>query len=308
MGFGGAQLAQAGEDLAGDEQVAVGVELFPLPAQFGGGLYHWGGMVVGQHQAVSPAGGDELLDDGGAFLPAGRAGGAPAGVAVEAEPDAGVQQAGQVVEVGVVVAVADIDAGEVNAFLFEDANLLLAHAVGRPGVGADAGSGGVAGAGGGAQDDFLVFGDAAPVAGNLDDARLDAGVLNAMLNFLDEQRRHPVHGGAPENARHGQVVAGAGDGVDTGTAADFLHQGDIAAQVKGGDINDGADAAGVGFGQGGAGGIGDGTAVLKAGVGGGGAGGAQGDVFVAQGKAQLGRINRAQDGVDLRHWRFPPTG
>ena len=87
-------------------------------------------MVVGQHQAVGPTGVDETLDDLGAHLPPGGFGSAAAGVAVEAEPDTLLQQADQILHVGVVVAVPDVHAVEVDALLLEDADLLLAHAVG----------------------------------------------------------------------------------------------------------------------------------------------------------------------------------
>ena len=106
--------------------------------------------------------------------------------------------------------------------------------------GADAGAGGVAGPGGGAQDGLLVFGNAATIAGDLDDSGPDTGVLDALLNLLDEQGGHLVDGRAPEDARDGQVVAGAGDGVDAGPAADVLHQRDVAPEVEGGDVDDGA--------------------------------------------------------------------
>ena len=89
--------------------------------------------------------------------------------------------------------------------------------------------------------------------------------------------------------------------MDAGALADLLHQRDVAAQVESSDVDDGANAAGVSLGQGGGGGVGDGRTVLEARIGGGSAGRAESDVFVAEGEAEVGGIDGAEDGVDLRH-------
>ena len=127
----------------------------------------------------------------------------PTGITVQTQPNTLIEQTGQVAHVGVVVAVANVHQVQVNALLFEDAHLLLTHAVGGPGVGADASAGSVAGPGSGAQHYFLVFSNAATVAGDLDDAGLDAGVFDALLDFLDEQGGDTVNGSAPKDAGYG---------------------------------------------------------------------------------------------------------
>ena len=122
-----------------------------------------------------------------------------------------------------------------------------------------------------------------------------------LLDLLDEQGGNLVHGRAPEDAGHGQVIAGAGDGMDAGAATDVLHHGYVAAQVQGGHVDDGAHAAVVGFRERLGCGVGDGVKVLESRIGGGGASSAQGDVLVAEGEAEIGGIDGAENGVDLRH-------
>ena len=193
---------------------------------------------------------------------------------------------------------ADVDQVEVDAFLLEDADLLLANPVRGPGMGADADAGGVAGTGGSAEHDFLVVGHAAPVTGYLDDAGLHAGVFDALLYLLDEQFGDPVNRSAPEDARHGQVVAGAGDDVNAGAPADFHHHRNVPSQIKGGNVDDRPHAALVCLRKGCRRGIGDGLPVLKTRVGSSGAGSPQGDMLVAEGEAQVGGINRAEYCID----------
>ena len=94
------------------------------------------------------------------------------------------------------------------------------------------------------------------------------------------------------------MITGASDDMDTRPAADILHHGNVAPQVQGCNVDDGSDAARVGFGKRSSGGVGDGRQVLETGIGGRGASGSQRNVLVAQGEPQIGGIHRAQHRVD----------
>ncbi len=109
-------------------------------------------------------------------------------VAVQPQPDAFGEQALKVPQVGRVVAVADVDPVEVEALIFEDGDLLFADPVRSVAVGRDPDAGLLGGPDGGAQDDFSFRRDALGVVGDLDDASLDAGPLDALLDLTDEQR------------------------------------------------------------------------------------------------------------------------
>ena len=156
-------------------------------------------------------------------------------------PDALLQQADEVLGVGGVVRVADVNAVEVNALFLEDGYLLFADALGRPGVGGDGDAGGLLGAGGGAQDYLAFVGYAAHVVGDLDDAGLDAGVLDALFYLADVERGYHVGRGCPEDAGNVAPGAGGADDVDAGLAGDLFEQADVASEVKGGYVYDGAE-------------------------------------------------------------------
>ncbi len=89
------------------------------------------------------------------LLPIGRAGHQPAGVTVQPQPDAFVEQAQQVVQVGIVVAVADVNPVQVNPFIFQDGYLLLPDALRRPGMGGNGDAGGLVRPGRRPQHHFL---------------------------------------------------------------------------------------------------------------------------------------------------------
>jgi hypothetical protein len=74
-------------------------------------------------------------------------------VPIQPQPHAFVDQPHEVLEIGRVVAVADVDPVEIESLIFEDGYLLLANTAGRIAVGRDAHAGLFRGAGGRAQND-----------------------------------------------------------------------------------------------------------------------------------------------------------
>ena len=81
----------------------------------------------------------------GAFFPIGSTGNLPARMPIQPQPDSFVEQTKQIIHVGVVVAVTDVYPVEIYALFLQDGNLLVAHPVGRPGVGGNGDSGGLFG-------------------------------------------------------------------------------------------------------------------------------------------------------------------
>ena len=62
---------------------------------------------------------------------------------------------------------------------------------------------------------LLGWGDPSPVAGNFDNARLDPNALEARLNLPDEMKGDGWGRGCGKVSRDCQVVAGAGDDMNT---------------------------------------------------------------------------------------------
>ena len=87
---------------------------------------------------------------------------------------------------------ADVNAVEVNALVLEYRHLLFSDALGCPGVRGYGDVGGLLSAGRGSQDYLAFFGNATHVVSDLDDARLDACVLDALLYLADVERGNHV--------------------------------------------------------------------------------------------------------------------
>ena len=134
--LGDAEVSEEGDDVAVDEEVTVGVAGFTPGDFFLAGAGDWDGPVVAEHYLVAVPGLDEPDGCAGAVLPVGGVGafGGEAGIAVEADPSAFFEKLDKVGDVGSVIAVADVDAVEVDTLLFEDAGLLEADPLGGPGV------------------------------------------------------------------------------------------------------------------------------------------------------------------------------
>ena len=98
----------------------------------------------------------------------------------------------QIAEVGGVAAVADHDAGQVDALFGEDPLLLEAAPGGGVGVGRDRHAGLAVRLGDRAQHPLDTGGDARFVGGALEDCRLDAGVGDAVGDVADEHLGHDL--------------------------------------------------------------------------------------------------------------------
>src|SRR5207247_2839551 len=131
----------------------------------------------------------------------------------------------------------------------EDGDLLLANAVRSVGVGRDADAGLLRGADRRPQDDLTLRRDALGVVGDLDDAGLDAGAFDALLDLAHEQRRDLIRVAAPERARDVAPDAGRGDDIDAAAARQVGQKADVAAEVERREIDDRLDAALARLGQ-----------------------------------------------------------
>ena len=105
------------------------------------------------------------------------------------------------------------------------------------------------GPGSGAEDDLALGCDATLVVGDLDDAGLDVGVLDALLDFTDVEGGDGVGGGFPEDTGDVTPGAGGGDDVDAGAPGDVFQHADVTAKVNSSDVDDGIDAFGFGGGE-----------------------------------------------------------
>ncbi len=219
--------------------------------------------------------------------------------AVHPDGAAALHEAAEVAEVVAVAAVADDDAAEVHAFLGEDGLLRLPGAAGGPGVGRDRHARGLLGARAGAQDGLDHRRHAGGVGGALDDGCLHAALADTLGDVPDEERGHLVDAVAGKVALGHPPDPGGHDHPHRGPPRHLHDEVEVASEVHGGEIHDGADAAGVEvgqlpFGQGqDAGAIPEVRPVLLH------AGRAGDDVLVHQGGAELGRRERARRGLDL---------
>ena len=166
-------------------------------------------------------------------------------VAVEPRVNALVEDALDVVGVGAVAAVGDLDLRRVDALLLEDLELSGGGVAGRAGVGHDRGAGLDAGARGRAMDLLDVLRHPRLVGGALDERRLDLGPLDPTLDVGDEEFGDLVRIAAGEEG--GEVVVGvdpgAGDHLEPGLLGDLAHERDVAAEEHRGRVGDRLHAA-----------------------------------------------------------------
>ena len=145
---------------------------------------------------------------------------------VEAEEGAFGRQRQVVVRVEGAPAVADDDAGEVDAFLGEDPLLLEAPRLwGSRRVGADRHPGGAVGAGHRTQHAFHAGSEPRSVGGALEDSGADPGITDALADLADEEVDHRLlaaehRARTPEVEVHRDLVVGVDarghDDVDLG--------------------------------------------------------------------------------------------
>ena len=162
-----------------------------------------------------------------------------AGIDVESEAHPLLQDAQQVIEVGRLVAVADVDSAQVHAFRLEDLDLQIAGTTGRRHVSCGRDARVIAGPGGDPQDELRGQGEPIlypVVAPHLYDVRPDASPFDAFLDLSDEELRDLVEVGVPEDAGNVEPEPRCRDDVDLGALRDVFEQQDIPSQAQRSDI------------------------------------------------------------------------
>jgi hypothetical protein len=257
---------------------------------------------VGEHHAGRVALGAEPRDDLDAL------GGGQEVLEAEAiHPDgaAPLHEAAQVAEILAVAAVADDHAAKIHALLGEDRLLRLPAAAGGPGVRGDRHAGRLLGPRGGAQDVLDDGRHSRGVGGALDDGRLHPARADAPGDVADEEIGDRADAVRAEVALRHPPHAGGHDHVHPGAAGDREDQIDVAAQIDGGQVDDGPDPAGVEIGHLPLRGLQDGRPVPQMGPVLLHPGRAGDDVLVHQRGAELGRGHRAERCLHRGHADLP---
>src|ERR1700733_2279283 len=167
---------------------------------------------------------------------------------VHAERIAAPHETQEVIHIAASVAVVKRNASGMNAFVLQDCGVTLTGAIGGIGVGAYGNSGRFAGPSGRAQTYFLegrqLFADDT----YFDYTGFDGSAVNSLLDFFCEEIGETRNGAGRHrytlHFRRKKSLAGTRDHIESGLPRNFLEKANVAPDIVGSQINDGADACG----------------------------------------------------------------
>ena len=168
---------------------------------------------------------------------------------VHAQPEPALQQTRQVAEIGRVVAVPDAHPVGVDTLVLEHVRLLLADSLRRPRVGHDGRRRPHGGASRRSKHALLTRCDPTPVAGALDDARLDAGIVYSLGDFARVEVGDPVDGNVLEQVRHVEPRARRHDDVHSRPCRRLGLKPHVAGLIVRRDVDDGVHSPSFCVGQ-----------------------------------------------------------
>src|SRR5215469_4958583 len=151
----------------------------------------------------------------------------------------------EVIHIAAVVAVVKRHPRGIHTLILQDDSKTLASAIGCIGMNTNWHPSRLAGTNRGPQPYFFKAGWLFGNDPYLDHARLDAGAVNALLNFFFEElgkawNRAGRHGYVRN--RREKTLAGTRDHVNSGFAGDLFEKANIAPDIIRGQVDDGADA------------------------------------------------------------------